>query len=584
MKVTVKNRTLHLKPVDIIGSGGEADVFSLSTKRVFKLFKDKDHLDFTNNPQAQQAATDKILEHQNKLKVFPSGLPPNVLVPKDLGYVGNNVVGYVMAKAPLDAEVLYRYSNKKLQRDNQSIIRALVCMYHTIKALHITGITIGDFNDLNILIDQNEAYFIDTDSFQFSKYKCMMFTQKFLDPLCSSTTNFTLTKPHTHASDWYAYSIMVMQTLLFLPGGPYGGVYRGKEQRQLNRITVFDTAKVMYPKPARSIDVLPASILDFFDKTFVKDVRDSFPIAALNGLRFIKCNKCGTEHAANTCPGCQTFQPTQVQTVQVRGKVTATILKDTIHKILYVKDPHTGVLMADEGGWTSSPKYVRFRIVGNISYGGDKGGMVWGSVGGAGFVTDTYRGNIPLFFESNDQLIVVRNGTIYNDTLHKAVGDVLINQTMIWINNGKGFGFYQAHTIANAFMFNPAKRGMSDVTIPRITGQLINANALFTKEHLWFFTQTQENGEMWYKTTIIDPRANTILREDKTKDPLYFEGAVTAGNNVFLPSDHGIIRLSISERKEFPDTEPFVNSDSKLLVAKGGLYVIDSHKIINLRI
>ena len=41
------------------------------------------------------------------------------------------------------------------------------------------------------------------------------------------TALLVLHQPHTVASDWYAYTVMLTQCLLFV--GPYGGIYRPKD-------------------------------------------------------------------------------------------------------------------------------------------------------------------------------------------------------------------------------------------------------------------------------------------------------------------------------------------------------------------
>jgi hypothetical protein len=56
---------------------------------------------------------------------------------------------------------------------------------------------------------------------------------------------------------------------------------------------------------------------------------------------------------------------------------------------------------------------------------------------------------------------------------------------------------------------------------------------------------------------------------------------------MLIPTDQGIIQVKadqgkISIVKEFPDTEPFVDSVSKLVVGSDGLYVVGSKEITRL--
>ena len=123
--------------------------------------------------------------------------------------------------------------------------------------LHALGVVIGDFNDLNVLVKDEQAYLIDADSFQFGGFLCRVFPERFVDPLSCDPQERRplLCKPFSTDSDWHAFAVMVMQTLLSV--GPYGGVYRPKSTsarvpeyaRPLRRITVFHP-EVLYPKPA----------------------------------------------------------------------------------------------------------------------------------------------------------------------------------------------------------------------------------------------------------------------------------------------------------------------------------------------
>ena len=81
-------------------------------------------------------------------------------------------------------------------------------------------------------------------------------------------------------SDWYAYYVMLMQSLLFV--GPYGGVFKPKDKtrkvphdaRPLHGISVWDK-QVRYPKPAKPLDILPDSFQNSLRDIFVEGKRES---------------------------------------------------------------------------------------------------------------------------------------------------------------------------------------------------------------------------------------------------------------------------------------------------------------------
>ncbi|MBF2078053.1 MAG: hypothetical protein IGR76_05910 [Synechococcales cyanobacterium T60_A2020_003] len=217
------------------------------------------------------------------------------------------------------ADALLRYGERSFRQagiSNQTVVQIFQDLHDTVSKLHLQQVVIGDFNDLNVLVKGSEAYLIDADSFQFASFHCTVFTARFVDPLlCDPTANqpIRLQSP-TLYSDWYAFTVMLMQSLLFVD--PYGGVYKPKDPtqkvphgvRSLHRITVFHP-EVHYPKPATPYTVLPDDLLHYFQKVFIHDRREIFPRSLLDNLRWTQCLVCGKEHARNHCPNCQQASP-----------------------------------------------------------------------------------------------------------------------------------------------------------------------------------------------------------------------------------------------------------------------------------
>ncbi|HEY9705543.1 MAG TPA: hypothetical protein V6C58_24105, partial [Allocoleopsis sp.] len=323
---------------------GEADIFDLGKGMAVKVFKQPDHPDYQGLPFEQKAAELRLQEHQIKLKNFPQSLPSHVIKPQGLvtDRKGQLILGYTM---PLLSQTnpLLKYSDRNFRTqsgiEQQSIIKIFIDLYQTIKQIHQNQVVIGDFNDLNILINaQDQAYFIDADSFQYHNFLCQVFTSRFVDPiLCDPSENSPiLIKSHNQNSDWYAYHIMLMQSLLFV--NPYGGIYKPTDKskniphtaRPLHRITIFDP-EVKYPKPAIPYEVLPDDLLQQFYQQFLKDQRGEFPLNLLHNLQWTKCLNCGIEHARLTCPQCTKIKPqlTTITPVFVKGNVTVTSIFTT---------------------------------------------------------------------------------------------------------------------------------------------------------------------------------------------------------------------------------------------------------------
>ncbi|HMY15338.1 MAG TPA: hypothetical protein PKA58_03365, partial [Polyangium sp.] len=260
MDVYVQNKRLRLSPSASIGKGGEADVFDLGGGVALKLWKTPEHPDVKGLPEEELAAAQRLTLVQDKIKAFPQGLPDRVVSPIDLAMDKKNavVLGYTMRLVP-KAESLMSLSEPTRRRTlgGNAMARVLVDLWRTVAAVHAKNVVLGDFNDLNVLVRENEAHVVDADSFQYGTYPCPVFTERFIDPLICDpvATRPTPLRPFSPESDWYAFAVMVMNALLCV--GPYGGVYRPKEPskrvleglRPLRRITVFNP-DVRYPKPA----------------------------------------------------------------------------------------------------------------------------------------------------------------------------------------------------------------------------------------------------------------------------------------------------------------------------------------------
>jgi DNA-binding helix-hairpin-helix protein with protein kinase domain len=275
MDLYLAGKKVKLDPARSLGKGGEADVYDIGNAKALKVFKQPDHPDFAGMPEDQNAARERLDTHQQKLRAFPMNLPLRVITPEELAYdkSGKRILGYTM---PLltNAELLMKYGERAFRQGgigNDDVLNVFRDLHATVGGLHRQSVVIGDFNDLNVLVTGSKAYLIDADSFQFKNFFCRVFTARFADPLLCDPQQSSpmLYKPHTPESDWYAYAIMLMQSLLFV--GPYGGVYRPRDAkniiphdaRPMKRITVFDS-EVRYPKPAVPFNVLPDELLHHF--------------------------------------------------------------------------------------------------------------------------------------------------------------------------------------------------------------------------------------------------------------------------------------------------------------------------------
>ena len=615
----VRGRPIAVKPDQAIGKGGEADVYDIGGGLALKLFKTPDHPDLAYSPEQQQAAAARLAEHQKKLREFPSGLPERVVAPLDLATdrPGGAVVGYTM-RLLSNAEVLLRYGEPSFRQQgvrSETVVAIFRDLHGTLSGLHRLRIVVGDFNDLNVLVAGTRAYLIDADSFQFGPYLARVFTERFVDPLlCEPALEHALLcRPHNGDSDWYAFNVMLFRSLLLVD--PYGGVYKPADlsrkvphaARPLRRITVFDP-EVVYPKPARRYDILPDALLQHFHRVLKKDQRCAFPLALLEDLAWSVCPACGTEHARSACPLCAHVIPVQVrEVVQVRGQVKVTEVLRTHGLIVHavVAGGSLRWLVHEDGAFKREDGRVvfngqldpalRFALAPRVTWVG-RGTKLLGIESGAAARTENVDlcGGRPQFACDAKGLYWLRDGSLWRDGLcgPEAVGETLARQTRFWMGARFGFGFYRAGQLAVAFVFHAGKRGIADgVPLPPLPGQLVSAACAFAEERCWVFLRLQHAGQEYVQVLVVRAdgtvEASERLRADEAEWLAGVNGACATGRMLWAPTDEGLVRVEvdagrIAKTRTFPDTEPFLDANSRLLLAPDGLYVVREKTISRL--
>lgn len=617
MDVYINGQRTAVNPKNSVGKGGEADIYKIGNGNVLKLFKQPDHPDYQGLPSVQLAAKMKLEEHQRKLRAFPKNLPAHVIAPRDLATDKgqSTIVGYTMNFLN-NCEPLFQYAQKGFRQNgitNEEILKIFLNLLQTVQGLHDKKVIIGDFNDLNVLVKDNEAYIIDADSFQFANFFCRMFTVKFLDPLlCDKKANdISLARPYEANSDWYAYSIMLMQCLLYVD--PYGGVYRPKDkakkanlaERIQKRITVFDP-EVMYPKPAMHYKILSDELLQYFYEVFVKDQRGIFPKNILDNLRWTKCNICGVEHARNQCPECLQIAPAAVrQTIVVRGNVVSTAIFKTAGRILFAayQDKKLKWLYhekeefkREDGSVIAEGKLdpqVRYRLQGDKTLLGKKNQIIILKQGvlPIRISTDNY-GLLPVFDANANNYFFIQNEQLMRDGQFgpEYIGGILGNQTLFWTGEHFGFGFYRAGNLNVAFIFDAKRRGINDsVKLPKLRGQLLDSTCFFTEKRCWFLASLKDQGRTINRCVVIlrngDVEAACESSEEDENNWLStLRGKCVANNFLLAATDEGVVKVEIAgnkivKTKDFPDTEPFVDSSNHLFLSQEGLYVVGQKEI-----
>ena len=621
MDVFLEGKKVRLDPTQALGKGGEADVFDLGDGRALKVFKPPEHPDYQGLPEEQAAAKARLAEHQSKLPAFPKVLPARVVVPQTLATDkrGRTVLGYAMRK--LDRiEPLRRFSDPAFRRGGTTsarVVEVLRGLHHTLKAVHGSGVVVGDFNDLNVLVTGSDAHLIDADSFQFGTFLSAVFTERFLDPLRLTRTTAASLNPRRPAStdsDWYAFTVALMQSLLCV--GPYGGIHRPPAPtpratpvaRVHQRLTVFHP-EVQYPKPALPLATLPDELLHQLHRIFVEDVRGAFPPRLLEALSFTVCASCGVEHARLACPTCSPHAAAASTPVtSVRGQVTATRLFST-RGVLVHACAEDGVLR-----WLSHEDGVYYRedgrillhspldptlywaIQGEQTLVGRGGELVMLSQGRPPerMGVDAPEGR-PAFAANSKHRYWAHAGGLWRDGAlgPERIGDVLQGQTRLFVGPRFGLGFHRAGNLRGAFVFDASRPGIKDgLSLPWPSGKLVDVDCLFEGQNAWLFLAEESNGRTVHHCIVVGADGAVRASAHAEAGDHSWLGSLNSkcavGDVLFAATDTGLTRVELKQGRleavrEFPDAEPFVDAGCRLFMTRSGLTAVRRQDITGLR-
>lgn len=617
-KVTIKGRILTLNPAHVIGQGGEAEVYRFGQNQVLKIWKDSSHSDFNDHQINQNEARKRIDILQTKMPAFPSNLPETVVTPIELARIPHNksIIGYTMKRVRNAFEVFHlshrHYREKKCS--NNDLIEIFTGLASSLSELHQQNIVIGDFNDLNVLVRKNSAFIIDVDSFQFGSFLCSVFTERFLDPLlCDpSFPAPSPVSPFSPDSDWYAFSVMLMRSFLFV--GPYGGIYRPRSksarrtqrQRPFQRITVFHP-HVRYPKPAAPIEVLSDDLLQYFQNVFIKDRRGPFPTSLLRDLDFKKCHHCGIEHSRVHCPNCsknfRKISPDFIsknivasELLRTRGQILKVISNQgslswiEFRDDCYYRENNRPILAGSldptikfyfQGPKTILEKDGRYFLV------QESGQIVPHPNASSGRFSHLKISGGRLFWISGAQLL--KEGRFGPES----IGNILENRTIFWVGPEFGFGFYRAGSLHVSFLFSLHRPGIQDqLDFPKIRGKLIDVHALFSSEYCWFFSRFIHKSRQKIRCIVINIHGKIEAVEETSSSEIHwlaqFRNGFAIGNALFSATDEGIQRIELQNNqiqmtKIFTETEPFISGETQIFHHHQGIAVADRRLIQLLR-
>lgn len=253
-----------------IASGGEGSVYEIDGKKVAKIYFD---------PQGRLPKMNAFINKGLYVKGICT--PIELLYDKE-----KNFVGFTMQRAEgrsLQLSVFQPQLFKKLfpSWSKIELTKLALNILDKIEVLHGKDILVGDINPLNInVVNYNDVYLLDTDSFQVDNYPCPVGTVDFTAPEIQGVnyTGFIRTKEHEY------YAIATLLFMIYLPGKhPYSRSGGGEKQENIiNHDFVFPLGdEDTYATPKGQWEAiwysLPFDIRKCFYDVFKKNKR--YPIS-----------------------------------------------------------------------------------------------------------------------------------------------------------------------------------------------------------------------------------------------------------------------------------------------------------------
>lgn len=603
-------------PQDLLGEGGEAQVFSCEykgQKLAAKIYKPG----ILGNKKA------KLNELVSKAPLFPQ----NVKVPKGFVYDQNGeVIGTVADLADGD-DVIHLCQidwKEKNGLDNNFTNELFKGIHQTVGGLHKIGVTVGDLNYNNwkfIASNASQHSVMDVDSMGIGSFPCATLHPLFFDPRNTELVEqygiaagkvghkFTLTTPPliNAETDWYSYTVMLTWALMTI--NPWQGNLPGwanEFKRMADRKSIF-SPNVRIPKIVVQPDCLDDDLVHHLVQVYEKDKRGVFPLNLLKPWH--SCTSCGTSFNRRICPQCSTGVK-GATAVSVSGTCTMRVILSLIGKRLLAHKyqdrlrylyEEGGILINEDG-----KKMIRHVPAVDQRFSTSMGNAYIG-VNQTVYSVDqksdilqfsTYgMGRLPVFD--------VNSGGVYHILGNKLtgpegpIGDVTPGKTWFSVGEKLGFGFIKFGQGLYYFLFHPGTRGIKQLNhIPNPKGKLIDWSVVYCSSAplILFMMASELNGQKIHEMYLIDNEGKVLgyMNGDPTQNRMLasIQGkAIWNAKLILTTTDEGVLSISpeggtFMEKKLFSDTAKFVKAGNPLYIANQGkeVIVVGGKEILSLTI
>ena len=192
-----------------IGVGGEGNIYEIGNNLVCKIYK-------------KEKITNTKLEKIRLILDNPMEIR-GVCWPKDFVFnKEGDFIGYVMDQAygkPMQKVMFIKQLFKKNLPDwnKRHLVELSICILNKIRILSMNNVIMGDINPLNILINnENDVYFVDTDSYQIENFPSPVGTINFTAPEIQNKDFNTFLRTREHEN----FAIATLLFMIMLPGKP----------------------------------------------------------------------------------------------------------------------------------------------------------------------------------------------------------------------------------------------------------------------------------------------------------------------------------------------------------------------------
>jgi hypothetical protein len=187
-----------------------------------------------------------------------------------------------------------------------------------------------------------------------------------------------------------------------------------------------------------------------------------------------------------------------------------------------------------------------------------------------------------IFWEQRGSL--VRGNKLGLEYEPDKIGQILEGQTLFWVGDYFGLGFYRAGEINVSFVFDANGKNLKDsVVLPKIGGQLVGAKCVFSANRAALIYSFKDGAKVTNRCVLVKSTGEVVgIAEASEGDGTWLSdigGKCVAGDSVLAATDDGIIKVdfangSVSKESRFDGSEAFVDSGSHLFSSPDGLYCI----------